>query len=59
MSEIALARLEYQFAAPDDAPGAERLQHRELPIVEFRECDALGIAVKLLVLVELGHMRIR
>ena len=57
--EITLARFVYQFAAPHDAARAERFEHGELPIIEFREGDALRIAVKLLVFVKFGHKRIR
>jgi len=56
--EIALARLEYQLAAPHDPSGAERLQHGKLSVVEFREGDVLCITIKLLVFVELGHKQI-
>jgi len=57
--EITLARFVYQFAAPHDAARAKGLQHGELPVIEFREGDALCIAVKLLVFVKFGHKRIR
>ncbi len=53
--EITLARFEYQFAAPHDAARAEGLQHGELLVVELRECDALRIAVELLVILKFGH----
>jgi hypothetical protein len=54
-AEIALARFEYQLAAPQDAPCAERLEHCELPVIEVREGDALCIAVELLIFVEFAH----
>ena len=57
--KIRLARFVYQFAATHDAARAEGLQHGELPVIEFREGDALCIAVKLLVFIKFGHKRIR
>ena len=53
--DIALPRFEEQLAAPHDAARAERLQHGELPVVEFRKGDALCVAVELLVFLEFGH----
>jgi hypothetical protein len=40
---------------PQCAPLSEGLEERELPIVELREGDALGIAIKLLVLFFVSH----
>ena len=57
--EITLARFEYQFAAPHDAPRAEGLKHGELPVIELRKGHALRITVELLVFVEFGHKQIR
>ena len=47
--------LKINLAAPHFPARAERLQHGELPVVEFRKGDALRVAVKLLVLFGVGH----
>ena len=56
--KITLARFEENLAAAQDASFAEWLQHRELPVIEFRKSDAFRIAVELLVFVEFSHKRI-
>ena len=53
--KVTLTRFEQHFAAPQDAPGSERLQHGELPVIQFWKSDALGIAVELLVFFEFSH----
>jgi hypothetical protein len=53
--EITLARLKYHFATPNDAARPDGIQHGELLIVELWECDALRIAVELLVILKFGH----
>ena len=55
--KIALSRFEDQLAAPHFPPRAQRLQHGELPVVEFRKGDALRVAVELLVCLVVGHGR--
>ena len=52
---ITLARFIYHFATPHDAARPDGIQHGELLIVELRECDALRIAVELLVILKFGH----
>src|SRR4051794_847014 len=52
-----LAGFENEFAAPYDAPGAQRLQHGKLPVIQLRKGDALGITVKLLIAVKIVHGR--
>ena len=54
-AEIALARFEYQFAAPQMRRVPSGSSIAELPVIELRKGDALGIPVELLVFVEFGH----
>ena len=54
-AEIALPCLENELATPQCTPFSERLEQRELAIVEFRESDALCITVKLFVLIFVSH----
>ena len=56
--QIPLAGFEDQFAAPHDAAGAERLQHSELPVIQFCTSDALCVAIELLISLLVGHRRI-
>ncbi len=53
--DIALSCFEDQFASWHFPARAERLQHCELPIVEFCMSDALCVAVKLLISLVRGH----
>ena len=53
--EIALPCLEDKLSALQCAPLPQRFQQRQLAIVEFRMGDALGIAIKLLVLFFVSH----
>ena len=48
--EFALTRFENEIAATKRAALPQRLQQRELLVAQFRKSDALGIAIKLLVL---------
>src|SRR5436309_2299846 len=54
-SEIALAGLEKDLAAAQNAPRAERFEHRKLPVIQFGKGDALGIAIELLVIIGFSH----
>lgn len=56
--EIALAGFEYDFAAAHDARLAERLQHRQLAVIQLRKGDAFRIAVELLVVIEFVHTQV-
>ena len=56
--EIPLPGFVDQFAAPHDATRAERLQHGELPVIQFYMGDALGVAVELLIYLVVGHREI-
>ena len=56
--EIPLPGFVDQFAAPHDATRAERLQHGELPVIQFYMGDALGVAVELLIYLVVGHRQI-
>src|SRR5437773_2473325 len=50
-SEIALAGLEKDLAAAQNAPRAERFEHCKLPVIQFGKGDALSIAIELLVII--------
>ena len=52
---IALARSEDQLAPPHNAPRPQRLEHGQLPVIELGKRHALGVPVKLFVLVHFGH----
>src|SRR4030081_3106205 len=54
---MALHGLEEHGAAFEHAAGARMLAERKLVIVEFRERDAFGIAIKLFVLLFVCHLQ--
>ena len=54
-AKFALAGFENHLATPQQPSGAQRLQQRELTVVEFGKGDGFRIAVKLSVLVLVVH----
>src|SRR5205823_3604476 len=54
--EVSLTCPENELAAPHDAPGAERLEHSKLSVVQQRKGDTLRIAVELFILLEFRHI---